>query len=84
MSIQSAETIWLCVGAYLAIGAVVGVLFALWAAAATDHAARGANPWFRLIIIPGIIGLWPLMLLRLLSGRRINAPIPGRDEGDAS
>ena len=62
------------------MGGVVAVAFAVFAAAATDHAAAGSSLWFRLLIIPGAMILWPYMILRLLSGRKINAPIPGREE----
>jgi hypothetical protein len=70
--------IWAGVVLYLAVGAVVALVFALWAAAATDHAARGAGLWFRLAILPGAALLWPYMILRVLSFRRINKPIPDR------
>jgi hypothetical protein len=33
-----------------------------------DHGAKGAGLGFRLLILPGLIALWPLMLIRWLSG----------------
>lgn len=74
MSIPLAETIWMWVAFYLGVGLLVAVIMALFGAAATDHAARGANLWFRLMILPGAALLWPYMVGRLLSGWRVNAP----------
>ncbi|MEX0643664.1 MAG: hypothetical protein WD076_00010 [Parvularculaceae bacterium] len=81
MTIAEAEMLLAAVGVYLAIGVVFALIFAFGGAARVDHAAEGAAPWFRIVIIPGVVGLWPIMALRLLSGRRINAPIA--HEGDA-
>lgn len=79
MSIEDGEMIWAGVALYLAVGALVALVFAVWAAAATDHAAKGAGLGFRLAILPGAMLLWPYMILRLLSFRRINKPIPDRE-----
>lgn len=80
MTIEAAQMIWAGVALWLAVGLAVAAVFAVWGAPATDHAARGAGLWFRLLIIPGAAILWPYMLGRLFSGRRINAPIPGRKD----
>jgi hypothetical protein len=80
MSADKAEAIWIGAGAYLVIGAVVAIYAALRGAAASDAAARGAGLFFRLLIMPGVALLWPIMILRYLSGQRINAPIEGREE----
>lgn len=79
MTIAEAEAIWRAVAIYLAIGVPVALYFALRGAAVTDHAAKGAGLWFRMAIIPGAVLLWPYMLARLLSGRKVNAPIEGRE-----
>lgn len=79
MTIAEAESLLKAVALYLAIGVPVALYFAWRGAAATDHAAQGAGVWFRLAILPGALLLWPWMILRRLSGRRINAPIEGRD-----
>lgn len=83
MTIDLAERIVLCAGVYLAIGAVIAAPFVWRGAGFIDHAARGAGAGFRLLLVPGVILLWPMILLRLASGRRVNAPIPGREEGGA-
>lgn len=79
MTVGEAEMIWRGVAIYLAIGVPVAVFLSARGASATDHAAKGANLWFRLAIAPGAVLLWPYMVLRLLSGRKVNAPIEGRD-----
>jgi hypothetical protein len=55
-------------GAYLAIGMVFAIPFALAGAKKIDpHAAQGT--WgFRLLIIPGAAALWPLLLRRWVMG----------------
>ena len=50
--------------AYLALGLVFAVAFALRGAARLDPDARGATWGFKLLIVPGSAALWPLLLLR--------------------
>ena len=63
-----AATFLIVLGLYLAIGLVFAVPFAFIGAGKIDsHAAHGS--WgFRLLIIPGSMALWPLLLRRWLSG----------------
>jgi hypothetical protein len=51
-------------GVYLAIGACFAVAFALRGAAAVEPAARDATWGFRLLVLPGALTLWPLLLSR--------------------
>lgn len=55
-------------GIYLACGFVFAVPFVLFGVKKIDpHAAHGS--WgFRLLIIPGTMALWPLLLRRWLKG----------------
>jgi hypothetical protein len=55
-------------GAYLAFGLVFAVPFAVLGAQRVDpHALHGS--WgFRLLIVPGAMALWPLLLNRWLGG----------------
>ena len=55
-------------GAYLACGLVFAVPFALIGVRRIDpHAANGS--WgFRLLIIPGVMALWPILLRRWVTG----------------
>ena len=55
-------------GAYLTLGLVFAIPFALVGVKRIDpHAAHGS--WgFRLLVIPGTMALWPLLLRRWLGG----------------
>jgi hypothetical protein len=81
MTIAAAELFWAGLGIYLAAGLLVAIIYGFFAARAVDHGAEGAGLGFRLIIMPGVALLWPIMVLRLISGQRINAPVQ-RHEGD--
>lgn len=55
---------------YLALGVAFAIPFVVRGAGVVDSGARDA-PWsFRLLILPGAAALWPLMLMRWLSGVR--------------
>lgn len=71
----TAEGVVLALGAYLGIGAIIGILFLVFAAAKLDDAVKDASVFFRLMIFPGCVAVWPYIVLRWLSGRRINRQI---------
>lgn len=51
---------------YLAIGVLAGVPFVLVGIGRIDPAAKAA-PWsFRLLVLPGVVALWPLLMRRWL------------------
>ena len=75
MTVAEAEMVWIAVAIYFAIGVVVGLPFMAFGLARLDHAAKGASRGFRLIVAPGVIALWPFILIRWVSGRVINRPI---------
>ena len=83
MTMELASMIWIAIGAYLAIGLIIGVFFAFFGVGRIDFAAQGASFFFRLIILPGVALLWPAIILRILSFRKINAPIDGHEGGEA-
>ena len=58
----------IALGIYLACGLAFAIPFALFGAKHVDpHAAHGS--WgFRLLIIPGVMAFWPLLLKRWTSG----------------
>jgi hypothetical protein len=56
------------VALYAAVGAVFALVFLSLGLNRIDHGAKGAGLGFRLMILPGLIALWPLMLIRWLSG----------------
>ncbi|MEQ8393744.1 MAG: hypothetical protein RIC85_05155 [Gammaproteobacteria bacterium] len=48
---------------YLWIGVATAVLFLGWGVERIDPSARGAY-LFRVLVAPGVIGLWPLVAVR--------------------
>jgi hypothetical protein len=59
-----AEMIVLALGAYLAIGVVFALWYAVHGIARFDAAAVGTGWGFRLLIVPGAAALWPFLLMR--------------------
>ncbi|MEM9378585.1 MAG: hypothetical protein AAGB93_01455 [Planctomycetota bacterium] len=55
-------------GAYLVLGALFAVPFALFGAARIDPDARDATWGFRLLVLPGAALLWPILLKRWATG----------------
>lgn len=58
------ETGFYVLCAYAAAGAAVSVALHLKGLARIDHATIGAKPLFRVLISPGLIALWPVMLVK--------------------
>lgn len=63
-----ANTVVLIVGLYLAAGLLFAVPFVLRGVNRIDPAAPGSSWGFRLIIVPGVVALWPLLARRWLRG----------------
>ena len=57
------------VGLYLLAGLVFGVPFVIKGAGRIDPAATEGTRGFRILILPGVIALWPLLVRRWLSGK---------------
>jgi len=58
--------LWI-VGIYVAIGLVVAVPFVARGIGRVDPAANEA-PWtFRLLVLPGVVALWPLLARRWMN-----------------
>ncbi len=60
--IMMIEWILLLAGLYLAIGTVFAVAFHAKGIARVDSGAVGAGLFFRLLVTPGIVALWPVLL----------------------
>ena len=67
-SIETVTAVLNGVALYAAAGAVFAGAFLLLGITRIDNGAKGAGLGFRLLILPGLIALWPLMLIRWLSG----------------
>jgi len=70
------DALWSLVLALAALYAVLGFLFAIpfhiGGMVRLDPAARGTSPWFRLLVTPGVIALWPVLLAKWM--RRMRRP----------
>lgn len=67
MSEAAANLLVLGLGVYAALGLLVGLVYVFGGAGRIDPAAKGKGMpvRVRLMILPGVIGLWPLMLTKL-------------------
>ena len=55
--------------AYAVAGVTLAVPFVMRGVNAIDSRAAGAGPGFRLLIVPGAIVFWPLLLRRWMGSR---------------
>ena len=67
-SIETVTAILSALALYAAAGAVFALAFLSIGLPRIDHASKGAGLLFRLMIVPGLIALWPLMLVRWIAG----------------
>jgi hypothetical protein len=63
-----AELVVAAAGAYVAAGALFAVAFVAWGVSRVDPVAREGTRGFRLIILPGVTALWPLLAIRWIAG----------------
>jgi hypothetical protein len=56
--------------AYVAAGLIFALWFVISGIDRIDSAARDAGPGFRLIVLPGVAALWPLLLKRSIEAIR--------------
>ena len=56
-------------GAYAAFGLLFAAVFVTWGIGRIDPAAKGSGIGFRLIVLPGVVALWPLLLKRWIRAR---------------
>jgi hypothetical protein len=66
MNVLAHIIVWVSI-AYAAAGLVFAIPFAIAGIERIDPAARGTSIGFRLLILPGAILLWPLLLRRWLN-----------------
>ena len=55
--------------AYAGAGLLLAIAFVTTGVQRIDHAAAGSGLGFRLIILPGVVALWPVLLWRWATGR---------------
>ncbi len=66
MTERAAELIWLTLGGYAGVGAVVALFLLAGGLRRIDAAAAEASLGVKLVIAPGLIALWPLIVVRLV------------------
>lgn len=64
------EILLVVLAAHLALGALFALPFLVRGLETIDHAAKGSSWAFRLLILPGVATLWPLLLLKWRRVRR--------------
>jgi len=69
MPLAAAEFFVTCLGLYAAIGVVFALMFVTFGARRIDPNAVAMSLRARLIIFPGAVGLWPLLLVKVIAGR---------------
>lgn len=69
MELGLAGLIVTAAGAYLALGVVFAVPFVLRWAARLDPAAGAGSAGFRVLIFPGAVLLWPVLLYKVVGAR---------------
>lgn len=60
---ETAELLLTLAGVYLWVGVALAAVFLAWGVDRIDPSARGAY-LFRVLVAPGVVGLWPLVALR--------------------
>jgi hypothetical protein len=70
MALEIAEAVVAAFEAYAAAGAGFALLFLPRAVARIDPRIANAPRTLRLLILPGIVALWPLFAVRWMSGAR--------------
>lgn len=69
MSYEAAGAVWLVFAAYAGVGLIVGLWLLLGGLKRVDTLGAAAPLRVKLLILPGLIALWPLMLRRLAGAR---------------
>lgn len=54
---------------YAALGVAFAIAFVIFGVGKIDPAAKGTSLLFRLLILPGTVALWPLLVKRWLGGQ---------------
>ena len=60
----AAEALVIALAVYAAAGVIFAVPFALKGVGAIDPAAKGGTWGFRVLTFPGVVALWPFMLVK--------------------
>ena len=66
--IETVEAVLQGFAIYAAAGVVFALAFLAFGLKRIDNGAKDTSLAFRLIVLPGLIALWPLMLIRWIAG----------------
>lgn len=69
MSFEAAALVLTIVAGYFAAGIVFALAFLALGLGRVDAAARAGPLRFKLLIAPGVVALWPVMLVLWLRGK---------------
>lgn len=70
----AAEAVVIALAVYGAAGVVFALPFAQKGAGAIDPAAKGGTRGFRVLTFPGVVALWPLLLVKWMRAARKGRP----------
>lgn len=76
MALLIARLIVIVLGAYALIGVVFAIAFVTSGVTRVDRNVTGSTRGFRLIIIPGVAALWPVMFARWIAAGRPHRTAP--------
>ncbi len=68
MSLFAATVVVSAIAVYLGFGLAFAIPFVFWGASRIDPVARESTWGFRLIVLPGVVALWPLLAWRWFLG----------------
>ncbi|MEP7363610.1 MAG: hypothetical protein ABI972_10175 [Acidobacteriota bacterium] len=68
MSVLAAGWMAAALGLYAGAGLLFAIPFLAWGLPRMDGAARGSSVAFRVLILPGTVALWPVLLRRWKRG----------------
>ena len=68
MTVVWAETLLNIIGGYLALGGAFALVFLTTGLGRVDPVAAAGPLRFKLLIAPGIVAIWPVMLVMWLKG----------------
>ena len=66
--IETVQAVLDLVAAYAAVGVMFSIFLLLFGTTRIDNGVKNAGFGFRILILPGLIALWPLLLIRWLVG----------------
>jgi len=76
--VSAVQLALLAVGVYAAVGVVFSLAYAARIAPARDGALRASGWSVRLLLIPGAVAVWPLLLRGTPGGRAMNVRLRRR------